>query len=248
MALVCVESQGDVAVIRLENGVTNALSPAVLEELTATMGQVKNDCAGLVIAGGDKFFSNGFDLPLVLKLDRAAMADFIHRFNALLFDLFTLPLPTASAARGHAVGAGAIMFLACDYRFAREGRTLIGMHGIKLGIPMPYLVDMILRQVLGDGFASDMLYRGALVEAAAAEAKGMVHAVFPADQVEAKAVERVAELARLVQPAFRATKSYRVETVRTRYEANGRARNQEFLDIWFSPATQALLQEAAAKF
>lgn len=110
------------------------------------------------------------------------------------------------------------------------------------------LPDMILRRVAGDVLASDMLNRGALLESAAAAAKGIAHEVSPSEQVEATALERVIELTGLVPEAFRAAKRNRVEAIRARYQTNGRLRNEEFLDIWFSPPAQRLLREASVKF
>ena len=118
----------------------------------------------MVLAGGEKFFSIGFDIPTLLELDRPSMTEFFHKFNQVVFNILTLPLPTAAAVKAHAVAGGAIMMLTCDYRFAATGRVLIGLNGIKLGVPIPYLPDMILRQIAGDQVASDMLYLGEFVK------------------------------------------------------------------------------------
>jgi enoyl-CoA hydratase/carnithine racemase len=140
------------------------------------------------------------------------------------------------------------MMLTCDYRFAATGRVLIGLNGIKLGVPIPYLPDLILRQIAGDQIASDMLYRGGFVESSDAWGKGLIHDVFPQPEVEAKALERVAELSKLPPKAFAAAKANRVEAICRRYENSVKAKNEEFLDCWFSAESQELLKEAAKKF
>ena len=78
------------------------------------------------------------------------MTEFFHKFNHVVLNILTLPLPTAAAVKAHAVAGGAIMMLTCDYGFAAAGRVLIGLNGIKLGVPIPYLPDLILRQIAGD--------------------------------------------------------------------------------------------------
>ncbi len=81
MSLVTVESKEDLAIVRLQNGVTNAISPDLAEELSRVIAQVKKDKAGMVLAGGEKFFSMGFDLPKLLLLDRSSMTEFFYVFN-----------------------------------------------------------------------------------------------------------------------------------------------------------------------
>jgi enoyl-CoA hydratase/carnithine racemase len=248
MALITVESQQKIATLRLTNGVTNPLSPDLIDELSQAVPKIKKECKGLVLAGGEKFFSIGFDLPKLLGLDRVGMSSFFYKFNQTLLDLFTLPIPTACAIKGHAVGGGKTLLLTCDYRFAASGRTLIGLNEIKLGVPTPYLPDLILRQIAGDLVASNMLYRGEFIESSDAMKKGIIHEVLPKEEVEKKALERVAELSNLPRYAYAATKANRVEIIRSRYETNCRTKNEEFLDYWFSPPTQLLLNEGAKKF
>jgi enoyl-CoA hydratase/carnithine racemase len=248
MALLALEKQGDIAVLRLNSGVTNPIGPELVNELSQAFARGRAEFRGLMLSGGDKFFSIGLDLPRLLPLDRAEMGLFFYSFSQTLLDLFTLPVPTACAIKGHAVGAGKTLLLACDYRYAAEGRTLIGLNEIKLGVPTPYLPDLILRQIAGDAVASDMLYRGEFIESSDAMRKGIIHAVFPKHEVEGQALERLAELASLPAHAYAATKRNRTEVIRSRYAANYESRTEEFLDHWFSPPTQLLLKEGAKKF
>jgi enoyl-CoA hydratase/carnithine racemase len=91
MSKVNLEAHDAVAVLRLKNGVTNAISPELVDDLLATMKQMKIEFNGMVLAGGDKFFCIGFDLPKLLQLDRPEMTEFYVRFNQAVLDLYTLP-------------------------------------------------------------------------------------------------------------------------------------------------------------
>ena len=55
-----------------------------------------------------------------------------------------------------------------------EGKKRIGLNEIQLGVPVPYLADLILRQIVGDRTATEMLYTGAIMPAAAALEVGLV--------------------------------------------------------------------------
>ena len=61
MSKVKIESHADVAILRLSNGVTNAISPELVDDLADALDQAKEEFKGLILAGGSKFFSIGFD-------------------------------------------------------------------------------------------------------------------------------------------------------------------------------------------
>jgi hypothetical protein len=56
MTQVKMAGRGNVAIMRLDNGVTNALGPELLHDLSRELTLSKNHFHGLVLAGGAKFF------------------------------------------------------------------------------------------------------------------------------------------------------------------------------------------------
>lgn len=248
MSKVNLEAHDDVAVLRLNNGVTNTISPELVDDLTGEANRIKSEFKGMVLAGGEKFFCIGLDLPALLQLDQSDMAEFYARFEQAIFDLYTLPVPTASAINGHATAGGAIFALSSDFRFVSSGRRFIGFNEVKIGVPVPYIADLMLRQVIGDRYATDMMFSGKFVEPEEAKAIGLVDDVFDSENLEEKAVAKIAELAALPPYGIRIVKNNRIEAVRSRYEEMGRADADRFLDCWFDPAVRELLSEAAKKF
>ena len=174
MEKVNIEEHEDVALLRIDNKVSNAISSAVVENLSDAVNQIKTEFRGLVLAGGEKFFSIGFNLPELLKLDRSGMTDFFYGFNKVVLDIFTLPMPTACSITGHAIAGGTILASSCDYRFLASGRKLMGLNEIKLGVPVPYLSDLMLRQIVGDRAATEMVYLGEFVEPIEAGKIGLI--------------------------------------------------------------------------
>jgi enoyl-CoA hydratase/carnithine racemase len=237
-----------VAILRLNNGVTNAINPELIEDISAAVEVVKREFRGVVMAGGAKFFCIGLDLPRVIHFGRTEMSEFFYRFNDLVLALFTLPLPTCCAVCGHATAGGAVLALTGDFRFGAAGKKFIGLNEVKLGVPAPYLADLILRQTVGDRAATEMLYGGEYVTTSDAGTFGLVDEVLPQEEVEDRAVEKVTRLAALPQAAFSAIKSNRVEMVKARYEAAYKSRNEVFIDCWFSQPVRELLKEASRKF
>ena len=246
--MVVLEDKGPVAVLRLANGVTNAIGPRLVEELSAEIASARSRCRGLVLAGNSKFFSIGLDVPNLLVLDRKGMADFWNRFEDLVLALYTLPIPTACAICGHATGGGAILALACDFRFVADGKKLMALNEVKIGLPVPYLADLMLRQIVADRVAVEMEFCSAFLGPNEAKAAGLVDLVCDETAVETAASEKMRELAALPPTAFALTKQHRTRQIPVRFNAVREDLNRAFMDCWFAPATQTLLKQAAQKF
>jgi enoyl-CoA hydratase/carnithine racemase len=248
MSKVVIESRENVAIVRLNNGVINAINAEFVDDLSQAIHQVKTEFKAMVLAGGTKFFCIGLDLPVLLKLDRAGMGNFWDKFDQVIADLYTLPIPTACAVAGHAVAGGAILAISCDYRFVASGRKYLGLNEIKIGVPVPYLPDLILRQIVSDRAATEVVYRGELIEPQAALEIGLVDEVFSEDDLEEQAVGRMAELAVLSQPAFGFIKENRVRDNHHKFVIERESNKEQFLDCWFQESVRTLLGEAAKKF
>ncbi|MBW2435095.1 MAG: enoyl-CoA hydratase/isomerase family protein, partial [Deltaproteobacteria bacterium] len=132
MPRVNLEAHEDIALLQLNSGVTNAISPELVDDLGKALIGIKDQFKGMVLAGGDKFFCIGLDLPGLLQLGRAEMIDFYVTLNQAVLDLYTLPIPTASAIAGHATAGGAILALSTDFRLIAAGRKFIGLNEVKL--------------------------------------------------------------------------------------------------------------------
>ncbi|MHB8830111.1 MAG: enoyl-CoA hydratase/isomerase family protein [Syntrophales bacterium] len=248
MAKIVKEKQGNIAVLTLTNGVTNAISPELVDEFSKSLREIRKEASGLLLCGGEKFFSIGFDLPALITMNRAELSDFFYKFNTLALDLYTLPFPSVSALSGHAIAGGSILAIACDFRFAasRTGKT--GLNEIRLGLPVPYLADMILRQIVGDRAATGMLYGGGFISLTAGAEIGLVDEICPVERLKQASLEKIAGFAVPNPRAFSAIKANRCEAIKNDYEKNGRVKNEFFIDCWFSEATQEALLAASRKF
>jgi enoyl-CoA hydratase/carnithine racemase len=243
-----IEDRGKVAILQMNNGVTNAINPELVEDLSEALFRIEKEFQGMVLAGGEKFFSIGFDLPVLVNFKRDEMSQYYRKFNDLALRLFTFPFPVCCLLAGHAVAGGCILALTGDYRLSAAGKKFIGLNEIKLGVPVPYLADLMLRQIVSDRSATQMLYRGEYMTPSEAKEIGLVDEVLSKEDVERQAVEMVSEMTGLPRGAFSAIKANRVEAVKLRYEANHESSDERFLDCWFTESVQALLKEASRKF
>ena len=138
--------------------------------------------------------------------------------------------------------------LACDFRFAAAGPKRIGLNEIRIGVPVPYLADPMLRQVVGNCVANELEYEGKLIGMEEAKAVGLIDAIVPAEEVELRADAQISELAAMPVAAFILTKQHRTREIPSQFQAIRQDLNRAFMDCWFAPATQDLLKEAAQRF
>jgi enoyl-CoA hydratase/carnithine racemase len=248
MPKILMEEHGNIALLRLNDGVTNPIGPEMVADLDAALTSVEKEFRGMILAGGEKFFSIGFNLPELIGFDRQQMAGFFASFNNLTLRLLTLPMPTACAICGHAIAGGTILALATDFRIAAAGKKLMGLNEVKLGVPVPYLADLLLRQIVAEAPANRLLFAGEFLTTADAAGIGLVDETAPAEEMEACAGEKIAALAALPADALSAIKENRTEGAARRYKKRGGEKDERFLDCWFAAATRPLLEEAAKTF
>lgn len=248
MTTLTFEPHDRVLVIRMTNGIPNAISPSMVDDLSAALQNLPEDCRGVVLAGNTKFFSMGLDLPSLINMDRHAMLNFFTKFHRMAFDFYTLPCPTIAAINGHAVAGGCVMALLCDFRFAGSDSLKFGLNEVRLGVPVPYLADLVLRQIAGDRTATRMIFDGGFITMATGLTTGLVDQIFSSETVEEEAIKEIARIGAFTKDAIAANKASRIEEVKDRFLRNVTERNETFVDCWFSPSVQTLLKEASRKF
>lgn len=248
--MVCVEYSDKVAILKLNRSVTNALNLQLVEELGETLREVRHnpDVHSLVLAGSKKFFSIGFDIPQLFGLAQEDFCSFYRAFNRMCLDLYTLPKPTIAAITGHAIAGGCILALCCDYRFIAGGRKLMGLNEIRLGVPVPYLADCVLRQIVGVRNAREITDEGEFYRPEESLQMGLVDRVLPLEQVRPEAIEKARSLGSLPQAAFALIKHNRVESVEAQVRTHWEEREQSFVERWYSDEARQRLREAMERF
>ena len=131
---IAVEVHSDVLWLRIKRRKSrNALSRATLGELAAACSDDVN-CdaikAAVLIGDGDEAFAAGGDLKELSSLRSAdSVVEFFDFASGSLDRIRTFPVPVVAALNGGALGGGAELALACDFRVA-AGHAVIGyIHG-----------------------------------------------------------------------------------------------------------------------
>ena len=240
-----------IAVLKLNRGTTNAIDFQLIDEMKNHLERIRedSDIRGVVLTStNEKFFAIGFDIPWLMDLPQKEFRAFYHAFNQLCLDLYTFPKPTIAAITGHAVAGGCILALCCDYRYIADGRKLMGLNEIKIGVPLPYPTDYILRDWVGSRVARDMADSGEYYESDKLLQMGVVDRVVPVDRVLPEAVEKMKQLGSYAPAAFRMIKRNRVERVKEQILEHLEERERYFVECWYSEETRRRLEEIREKF
>lgn len=240
-----------VAIVQLNRGTTNALNLEMVQELANIIEMVSGmpKVRALVLSSAnEKFFSIGFDIPQLYELPKEGFRNFYKTFNETCMALFTLPKPTVAGITGHAIAGGCIVTLCCDYRVIGEGRKLMGLNEIKLGVPVPYLASCILQSIVGAREARQVEEFGEFYEAKILLRKGLVDEVAPQAEVLERAREMAVVLSAMPPEAYQRIKENRVEQVERRIRSGWEEKQRVFIEMWYSEEARKRLQKAIEKF
>ena len=193
--------------ITLTDPPLHILDIVMLEELREALGRVRNDRHLLILdATGEKAFSAGASVEDHLG-DR--VATMLASFHDCFRMLARLDLVTVALVRGVALGGGCELALACDFVLASD-RAKFGQPEIQLGVFPPVAAYQLSRQ-LPPRKGMELLLSGDSIDAQTAERLGLVNAVFPAAELEARANEWLQRLTRQSASTLRMTrKAFRI--------------------------------------
>jgi Delta3-Delta2-enoyl-CoA isomerase len=233
---------GAVRELRLNRPPVNALAPELIAALLHLVQMAPQDGKrALVLSGSPGMFSAGLDVPLLLKLDRAAMDAVWRDFYALMNALASSPIPISAAITGHAPAGGTVLALFCDWRVAAQGAFKIGLSEVQVGLPLPPVIFRALRRLVGAGRAERLAVTGLLVSPSEAASLGLVDEVVPAEQAVDRAVRWCQDLLALPQAAMSLTRKQARADLVGEFARDIDGEVGEACSWWWSQETQASL-------
>jgi len=146
-SLVSYSRDGDVAVLTLDDGKANVMSPAMLAALNAALDRAESEGAIVLLTGREGVFSGGFDLKILKRGGLPALRMLRGGFD-LAARLLAFPRPVVVACTGHAVAMGVFLVLSADYRVGAAGDFRLQANEVAIGLTMPRAALAICRQRL----------------------------------------------------------------------------------------------------
>lgn len=153
-------------------------------------------CVVFTGAGGN-FCSGGDVFEIIGPLTRMSMPqllDFTRMTGDLIKAMRACPQPVISAIDGICAGAGAMIALASDFRYATPNAktaflfTRVGLAGADMG------ACTLLPRTIGQGRAAELLYTGRTLTAEEGLSWGFYNALVPPEALQSKADELAAQI------------------------------------------------------
>ena len=163
MSALLIEESTDRLVVRLNRPeARNAIDQQMVDELHAACALLERKPRVALIIGEGSTFAAGADIA---QLRERRRSDALRGINSGIFDrIRKLPMPTIALIDGYALGGGAELAYACDFR--------IGTASAKIGNPEPGLgilaaagANWRLGELVGEPIAKEILLAGRILDA-----------------------------------------------------------------------------------
>lgn len=184
----------------------NALNRETLVELDLAFAQAAQDDSVRVVVlrgAGEKAFVAGADIAELAELTPVQSRDFSRLGQKMMARVERLGKPVIAMVGGFALGGGLELAMCCHLRVASE-KAKLGLPEITLGLLPGFGGTQRLLRLAGRGAALELCLTGAPIDAARAQALGIVTRVVAPDELEAETYRLAEQLANAAPQALRA--------------------------------------------
>lgn len=245
MSFIEVASENGITTLTLNRGKVNAINEALIDEFREVLERCENDSEvrAIILTGQGKFFSFGFDVPLLYDLSKESFTVFLRKFTGLYTRLFTFPKPVIAALNGHTIAGGCMLATSCDYRLMVPGKVKISLNEVTFGSSVFAGSVEMLRYCVGSRNAEVILCSGSMFTADEALGLGLVDRVVAEDILYQEAKEVAREMAGRDGTAFASIKALLRAPIAAEMRAREDQSIDEFVRIWYSEKTRESLKK-----
>ena len=232
------------AIITLNRGKSNSLNREMVTELTDMLTNIENDSTigGVMITGREHFFSAGLDLIELYDYNEEEAKSFWHLFLNFTAKITAFKKPMVAAINGHSPAGGCVIALACDARVMAEGKYIIGLNEVPVGIIVPNCIFSLYSFWLGKANATRSLLEGKLFNPEEAFAIGLVDELAKPESILTAAERRVRKYMAFERTTWSQSKiNIRRELIEVT-SADQSADLAVMLKQWWAPSTRAILK------
>ena len=203
MSLTGYELADGIATIRIDDGKVNALSEAMLGEISSRFDQAEADEAVVILTGNERVFSAGFDL----RTEAEGWPPMLVAGARLAERMLSFPRPVVAACNGSAIAMGSFLLLSSDQRIGAEDPELrMGLNEVAIGLTLPWFAIELARHRLPRPWFDRCTVTGVMIGPDDGVAAGFLDEVVVPEELEARALEAARTLAGINHDAHAATK------------------------------------------
>ena len=244
MNTIAVTIKDKVAVITLNRGKSNSLNREMVTELNDMLESIENDpnIGGVIVTGRENFFSAGLDLIELYHYNEEEAKSFWHLFLKFTAKLTAFRKPLVAAINGHSPAGGCVIALGCDARVMAEGKYIIGLNEVPVGIIVPHSIFALYGFWLGKANAYRNLLEGKLFSPEEALAIGLVDELVKPESILTAAERKVRKYMAFEANTWQQSKiNVRRELIEV-MNADQTADLDIMLKQWWSQPTRAILK------
>lgn len=232
------------ALITLNRGKSNALNREMITELTDMLHNISNDdnIGGVIITGKEHFFSAGLDLIELYSYNEEEIKSFWNLFLDFGARITAFKKPLVAAINGHSPAGGCVIALACDARVMAEGKYIIGLNEVPVGIIVPESIFNLYAFWLGKANASRSLLEGKLFSPEEALQIGLVDELVNPNSIMTAAERRIRKYMALEPNTWQQSKLNIRKELIAATAADQSQTIEAMLTQWWAPSTRNLLK------
>jgi len=195
-----------VALITIKSEPLGVLRHAVKRALMRAITELENNprIRCVLLTGRGKAFSVGSDIR-DFSPDPGWLLENDYWESSLNQCIEDARFPVIAVCNGAALGGGAVLALACDFRIAADC-AIFGFPEVKVGAFASGSGTQRLPRLLGRGRAMELLLTGRTITAQEALAIGLVEYIFPKEDLQNEALKIARTIASYSASSTRATK------------------------------------------
>ena len=244
MNTIKVNIKDKIAVLSLNRGKSNAINAEMVAELNQMVKNIENDdsIAGLILTGKDGFFSAGLDLIELYNYDEETIKNFWIDFLNLVTRLVSFKKPMIAAISGHSPAGGCVLALCCDYRIMAQGKFIIGLNEVPVGIIIPESIFHLYSFWLGQANAYRFLLEGKLMHTQQALSTGLIDEVVNPESILHAAERKMLTYIKLERNAWQQSKKNMRAELLKKVSADPTEMISPMLAQWWSASTRSILK------
>lgn len=204
-------SDKEVEIVYFQMNAENSFTGENMRALGTILKEIKENPnkRGVIFASeNEKFFCNGLDASNLLATPKEKLVEEVSGIVDLFAETIQFDKPLIAEVSGYAMGGGAVITVACDFRYMLDGKPRIAFTEVLVGLPLPAsFIDRIKMCVLPK-YWNEVCLTGANYKAKEAMEIGLINDIAPSkEELRKLTLKKMDQLVKIPMQAYRLTKN-----------------------------------------
>lgn len=203
-------SKGHGEIIIIQTNDQNSLTGSNMKELGKIFDEIQRDPEhrGVIIASNnEKFFCNGLDADNLLNAPKNLLLDEVGGIVILFEQLVKFDKPLIAEVSGHAMGGGAVITVASDFKYMLDGKGRIGFTEVNVGLPLPGSFSEKIKMCVEPRFWNEVCLEGKTFKGLEAKNIGLIDEISEnKDSLRKLSLKKLESLSKIPILAYQQTK------------------------------------------